>query len=960
MLYVLDWALKASLLLGAAGVLTAALRNRPASLRHLVWTFALAGALLVPPLSLLVPAWRPVPRDVGLPAPLSGVRASQLPLLGGVGFVPPSLAAASGRLPSLAVAGDGAAPASAQPSVSGQAGPIVRQPASVASEYDAGSARFRLSVPWTSLALPVWAMGVAAMLLLIASGTRRTARLARRAARIETGPVARLATTLASRLGVRGQVIVLRGHASAMPMTWGILRPVILLPAAADEWPEDRLRAVLLHELGHVKRHDCLTQLIARLACAVYWFNPIVWLAALRLRVERELACDDLVIATGSRATAYATHLVDVARALRTERLAAVAAIALARRSHLSSRVTALLDPARERGVARAALVLPAGIVAALLVLPLAGVELWRETDEQPAIAATTSPVTTSTGVASASVAVAAPDRSLIARLRAEVRDLQGRPARLVANVRGLATTAWSALSTWSAPPARAVQGCSWDSERNTSASVNVDDDGMFMRIRVGNCRLEVQSEGEVTFTDDDRDVASIAGGGSFEIEERDGQTTRRLEIRPGTGGSLERRFLVDGDVRPYDAEASEWLAHTLPVMFRRTGFDAEARAERILRRGGMDGLLAEIALIKSDWAARQYYAVLLSQRNVDAAVLRQVVQQARRDIESDFELAELLVAVAERQPLDEHVRVAYVEATHSIESSFERRRALSAVLGRQELSDALAAAMLVLAGDIESDFELAELLIEILEARPVGAAPGEAFWQAVDSIESSFERRRVLNAVVDRSGGNQVVLDQALEAGIAIDSDFEQAELLITVAGLYPAQQALPDAYLRAAAQVESGFERRRVLQNVVERAQVSSAQLNSALAAAKDLSSSFELAELLIAVVEHHGLSDGIRPAFFAAVSGIDSDFERARVLKAAVLADGVTEATVAAVLEAAPMISSDFELATLLVTIARKHRIGNTLRPAFLKAADRIESEFERGRVLSALYRRGEPAD
>ena len=91
-------------------------------------------------------------------------------------------------------------------------------------------------------------------------------------------------------------------------MTWGVLRPVILLPADAAGWPEERLTMALLHELAHVKRWDCLTQLIARAACAVYWFNPLSWLALARVRSEQEQASDDLALGCGLDRHAYADH----------------------------------------------------------------------------------------------------------------------------------------------------------------------------------------------------------------------------------------------------------------------------------------------------------------------------------------------------------------------------------------------------------------------------------------------------------------------------------------------------------------------------------------------------------------------------------------------------------------------------------------------------------------------------
>src|SRR4051794_30108067 len=95
-------------------------------------------------------------------------------------------------------------------------------------------------------------------------------------------------------------------------MTWGVLRPVVLLPADAIGWSEERLTMALLHELAHVKRWDCLTQLVARATCAVYWFNPLSWLALARIRREQEQASDDLALGCGLERHSYADHLLAI------------------------------------------------------------------------------------------------------------------------------------------------------------------------------------------------------------------------------------------------------------------------------------------------------------------------------------------------------------------------------------------------------------------------------------------------------------------------------------------------------------------------------------------------------------------------------------------------------------------------------------------------------------------------
>lgn len=147
---------------------------------------------------------------------------------------------------------------------------------------------------------------------------------------------------------------LLRSAAITSPMTIGVLRPRIVLPAAASTWSRERLRAVFLHELGHVRRRDPVIQLVAQLGCALYWWNPLAWYAAARLRLEREHACDDLVLAAGILPSSYAADLLDVARALA--RAPRTDAVCMVDRSWTAARLQRILDahvPRRPRRTAR-------------------------------------------------------------------------------------------------------------------------------------------------------------------------------------------------------------------------------------------------------------------------------------------------------------------------------------------------------------------------------------------------------------------------------------------------------------------------------------------------------------------------------------------------------------------------------------------------------------------------------
>lgn len=216
-----------------------------------------------------------------------------------------------------------------------------------------------------------WAAGAAIVILSIVVGRFRIAWIARGSRLLDHGELPALVTTLCGRMGISRRVSVRLCPDRVMPMVWGVARPVILLPATATEWSPGLQRDVLLHELAHVRRHDYLNQLVARLACAVHWFNPLAWMAARRLRAERERACDDQVLRTGASPCDYADHLIAVARGLRPVARGTMG-IAMAGRSAFGERVAALLDARCARGILTSGLLLRSGVGAACLVVPLA------------------------------------------------------------------------------------------------------------------------------------------------------------------------------------------------------------------------------------------------------------------------------------------------------------------------------------------------------------------------------------------------------------------------------------------------------------------------------------------------------------------------------------------------------------------------------------------------------------
>ncbi|HKQ77452.1 MAG TPA: M56 family metallopeptidase [Blastocatellia bacterium] len=363
----LDTLIKSVVILSAAGLLAASLRKASAASRHLVWSVAMASLLALPVLSVALPSWRiaalPSLATIAVaedgPAEPAGVRTNEAAVI-------------------FESKPEPEAPALSQPRTSDiweetpATGPVSLRfdgtPKPVPSFWN--------SFDWKVVLSLAWLAGVFAVLARLTASTARVWLLTRQAHRVTESSWIILARTLATRLRLRRRVRIFRTERISMPMTWGLMRSAVLLPKEADHWSMECRWIVMAHELTHVKRRDCLMQALAQLACAIYWFNPLVWFAAWRLRVERELACDDHVLEAGAKASDYASHLVEIASSFGVSNCSSPVTVGMAC-SHLESRVRSILDPnARRRGVNGLKVAL-AAVIAAVLTAPLAMLQPW-------------------------------------------------------------------------------------------------------------------------------------------------------------------------------------------------------------------------------------------------------------------------------------------------------------------------------------------------------------------------------------------------------------------------------------------------------------------------------------------------------------------------------------------------------------------------------------------------------
>lgn len=329
----------ATLILGLAGAATSLARRASASTRHAMWLAALCASL--------------VAAVVSTAGPIIEIQAP--PVVNGPAVVPfdNEFLASLQREPLAGPSLSSALQTEAGPSLHSGRQSFIRQHAA-------------------AITIGLWLLGAIVILARAVLGRIAIARLVDRSYSVERAlePAIERAAHLA---GARGDFFVRISADVDTPFTVGARKAIVFLPSDAPTWDAERLGIVLVHELAHVARFDYVSQLIATTACAVYWFNPIVWLAAARLRAEAEQAADDRVLAAGIDGVTYASHLLELARPNGAGHASAAVAVSMARSNRLERRFHAMLDSTRRRGTVPLRLQIAGGAAVMLAAVPLAG-----------------------------------------------------------------------------------------------------------------------------------------------------------------------------------------------------------------------------------------------------------------------------------------------------------------------------------------------------------------------------------------------------------------------------------------------------------------------------------------------------------------------------------------------------------------------------------------------------------
>ena len=282
-----------------------------------------------------------------------------------------------------------------------------------------------------------------------------------------------------------------------------------------------------------------------------------------------------------------------------------------------------------------------------------------------------------------------------------------------------------------------------------TRISLHEDDERRRMLIVDRNHCLDVRSQGRVSFTADDTDVAGLSSGGYLYVTETRDGTTRRIDFTE-RDGRIERRYFLNGDSRS-ESDAGDWLRVVLPRVARESSIGAEARVARIQRDRGPAGLMREVEEISSESIKAMYVEAMLNDSRTGPAELRELARRLPKLMSSDSRRTAVITSLLARGGSDPTILDAVLESSRSISSDRQRGLVLKAVTDRADLSRPTMLAVLRSIGGISSDREKASALIALSLHRVAMTDEGvrRAFLETTRTISSSSEYRRVMEAVV-------------------------------------------------------------------------------------------------------------------------------------------------------------------------------------------------------------------
>ena len=449
--------------------------------------------------------------------------------------------------------------------------------------------------------------------------------------------------------------------------------------------------------------------------------------------------------------------------------------------------------------------------------------------------------------------------------------------------------------------------------------SVNINSDGK-TTISVKNGKsndFSLEYEGDITISDDDKDVIAISNNGYMEIKKSAFGSRRRIFIEPGSNGSLIKKYYVGSSEKNFDPDGRKWLAEILPEVLRSSTLGASERVDRFYKKGGTYAVLQEVGQIDSDFVKAAYIKLLLD-KNPKSSDLITILEVVGTDIDSDHHKAEILKRNTKAFLDSEAATSAYIKTAGRINSDHHKAEVLKKSIRDGAISEAQMKSLFAITEGINSDHHKAQILMEVMKNRSLSGANVELLISTARNINSDHHKSNVLQAALSNPGLSESGYSAFLETISNINSDHHSANII----------SALLNKELDS-----------NSLQRLLELAD-------------RNMNSDHHKSNVIKKVIQKQSLGDGNLEVLLTALKNMNSDHNQSVVFKQ-LAKESFTEAQLTSILNATKSMNSDHNQTESLLAFSGvvKDKV-DAVKEAYRDACSSISSELHYGRALRAI--------
>lgn len=488
---------------------------------------------------------------------------------------------------------------------------------------------------------------------------------------------------------------------------------------------------------------------------------------------------------------------------------------------------------------------------------------------------------------------------------------------------------------------------------QNTSTSISVSRGVKSITHKSGSQRLNIEYDGDIAFTDDDKAIKSISRGGYLLIKKTTFGDRREVLAEPNRDGTINYEYRVGRRRQEWGKEGQEFLANVLIEVIRTTGIGAESRVNRFYEKGGVTAVLEEAGSIRSDFVSKIYVDALLQNHDLSGKELSETAMFISRTMDSDFYIAEIFKDHGDKFLQNKQATEAFLETVGRMDSDHYISTILNELL-REDLDAPSIRKVLTVANTMDSDHYKTQILKGVLDRRELEDEVIDMVVLSARDIDSDHYATIVLKDALDRPNLSDQAFTNLMNAVSRIDSDHYLTETFRSMLNQRDVSDKVVEAVMDRIEYMDSDHYRRLILNDLFRNQQISEQYFESLLRTVGDMDSDHYASEILSSLLRDQQLSAELYSTVLERVSEIDSDHYKVRILKDVLRNDQLSKAHLMSLLKAADAIDSDFYKSEILQGACSAVRSINDdeVKDEFRSVARGIDSDTYYGRVARCI--------